>query len=78
MPKTTIVRHNAGSYPPVESGRGGNVQSLERAFGLLEEVAHNRDGITLSELSKRAALHSTRADGTPCEALGTQDLATVE
>jgi len=61
MPKTTIARHNAGSHPPVESGRGGNIQSLERAFDLLEEVARNRDGITLSELSKRVALHNSTA-----------------
>ncbi|HKF70490.1 MAG TPA: IclR family transcriptional regulator [Stellaceae bacterium] len=61
MPKTTIARHNAGSHPPVESGRGGNIQSLERAFDLLEEVARKRDGITLSELSKRVALHNSTA-----------------
>jgi DNA-binding IclR family transcriptional regulator len=61
MHKTTIARHNAGSHQPAESGRGGNIQSLERAFGLLEEVARNRDGIALSELSKRVALHNSTA-----------------
>ena len=40
------------------AGRGG-VQSIERAFAILEEIARNRDGITLAELSKRVGLHSS-------------------
>ena len=39
-------------------GRGG-VQSLERAFAIMEEVARNRDGISLAELSKRVGLHNS-------------------
>lgn len=35
------------------------VQSLERAFAILEEVAHHRDGIGLAELSKRVSLHNS-------------------
>lgn len=42
----------------VERQRGG-VQSLGRAFAILEEVARNRDGIALAELSKRVGLHNS-------------------
>lgn len=37
------------------------VQSLGRAFGILEEVARHRDGIGLAELSKRVGLHNSTA-----------------
>jgi IclR family KDG regulon transcriptional repressor len=37
------------------------VQSLGRAFAILEEVARNRDGIGLAELSKRLGLHNSTA-----------------
>jgi IclR family KDG regulon transcriptional repressor len=40
------------------SSRGG-VQSLGRAFGIMEEIARNRDGIGLAELSKRVGLHNS-------------------
>ncbi len=46
----------------VEPGRPparGGVQSLGRAFAILEEIARNRDGIGLVELSKRVGLHSS-------------------
>lgn len=39
--------------------RGGGVQSIGRAFSILEEVARNRDGIGLAELSKRVGLHNS-------------------
>jgi DNA-binding IclR family transcriptional regulator len=35
------------------------VQSLGRAFGILEEVARHREGISLAELSKRVGLHNS-------------------
>jgi IclR family transcriptional regulator, KDG regulon repressor len=35
------------------------VQSLGRAFAILEEVARDRHGIGLAELSKRLGLHSS-------------------
>ena len=35
------------------------VQSLGRAFGILEEVARHREGIPLAELSKRVGLHNS-------------------
>lgn len=41
-----------------EKERGG-IQSLERAFAILEQVALHRDGITLAELCKRVGLHSS-------------------
>jgi IclR family KDG regulon transcriptional repressor len=37
----------------------GGVQSLARAFAILEEIARNRDGIGLAELSKRVGLHNS-------------------
>ncbi len=39
--------------------RGGGVQSIERGFAILEEIARNRDGINLAELSKRVGLHNS-------------------
>ena len=39
----------------------GGIQSLERAFAILEEVARNREGITLAELSKAVGLHNSTA-----------------
>jgi DNA-binding IclR family transcriptional regulator len=41
-----------------EPGRAG-VQSIGRAFAILEEIARNRDGIGLAELSKRVGLHTS-------------------
>jgi IclR family KDG regulon transcriptional repressor len=35
------------------------IQSIERAFAILEEVARRRDGIGLAELAKRVGLHSS-------------------
>ena len=37
----------------------GGVQSLARAFAILEEVARNRDGIPLAGLSKTVGLHTS-------------------
>jgi IclR family KDG regulon transcriptional repressor len=59
MARVTTVKRIAGGDKPPEAARGGNIQSLERAFGILEEVARNREGINLSELSKRVALHNS-------------------
>jgi IclR family transcriptional regulator, KDG regulon repressor len=42
----------------VERARGG-VQSIGRAFAIIEEIARNRDGIGLAELSKRVGLHNS-------------------
>jgi IclR family transcriptional regulator, KDG regulon repressor len=43
----------------LEVPRGGGVQSIGRAFTILEEIARNRDGIGLAELSKRVGLHNS-------------------
>jgi DNA-binding IclR family transcriptional regulator len=46
--------------PPFdESQQRGGIQSIGRAFLLLEEIAFARDGIALSELSKRVGLHNS-------------------
>ena len=37
------------------------IQSLGRAFAILEEVARHRDGIGLADLSKRVGLHNSTA-----------------
>ncbi|HEX4411356.1 MAG TPA: IclR family transcriptional regulator [Xanthobacteraceae bacterium] len=42
----------------MRSERGG-VQSIARAFSILEEVARNREGIGLADLSKRVGLHNS-------------------
>jgi DNA-binding IclR family transcriptional regulator len=49
----------AKAKPKLKTGTG--VQSLGRAFAILEEVARNRDGIGLAELSKRVGLHNSTA-----------------
>jgi len=41
-----------------EPARGG-VQSIGRAFAIMEEIARNREGIGLAELSKRVGLHNS-------------------
>jgi DNA-binding IclR family transcriptional regulator len=41
------------------AGQRGGVQSLGRAFSILEEIARNRAGIGLAELSKRVGLHNS-------------------
>lgn len=46
--------------PAADPGRErGGIQSIERAFAILEEVARNRDGISLAELSRRVELHNS-------------------
>ena len=49
---------------PQETVRGpererGGVQSIARAFSIAEEIARNREGIGLAELSKRVGLHNS-------------------
>jgi IclR family KDG regulon transcriptional repressor len=54
--KKKIVSEEAVAVAPKE--RGG-IQSLERAFAILEEVARNREGINLADLSKAVGLHNS-------------------
>jgi|SRR5215470_4232223 len=53
-----IAPEKAPAEAPKE--RGG-IQSLERAFAILEEVARNREGINLADLSKAVGLHNSTA-----------------
>ena len=52
-PKTPADAGDSDSLP-----RGG-VQSIGRAFAILEEIARTREGIGLAELSKRVGLHNS-------------------
>lgn len=45
----------------VEDRQRGGIQSIGRAFAIIEEIARNRDGIGLAELSKRVGLHNSTA-----------------
>jgi DNA-binding IclR family transcriptional regulator len=56
MPRKKLVSGEGPAELPKE--RGG-IQSLERAFAILEEVARNREGINLVELSKAVGLHNS-------------------
>lgn len=47
--------------PDTEDRQRGGVQSIGRAFAILEEIARNRDGLGLAELSRRVGLHSSTA-----------------
>ncbi len=49
----------ARSAPDVIDRQRGGVQSIGRGFAILEEIARNRDGIGLAELSKRVGLHNS-------------------
>ena len=54
-----IAAPAAGPDNDEEDRPRGGVQSLARAFTILEEVARNRDGITLADLRKRVGLHTS-------------------
>jgi IclR family KDG regulon transcriptional repressor len=49
----------SGEAPGTDSNLRGGIQSIERAFAILEEVARNREGIALAELSRRVGLHNS-------------------
>jgi IclR family transcriptional regulator, KDG regulon repressor len=54
----------AAAAPPELSGEDrqrGGVQSIARAFAILEEVARDRDGVALTDLAKRVGLHNSTA-----------------
>jgi IclR family transcriptional regulator, KDG regulon repressor len=61
--KTAIARLVQSNEPNIdddaEDRQRGGVQSLERAFSILEEVARHREGIGLAELSKLVGLHNS-------------------
>lgn len=63
-PPATAKSRSASTPDDDEAGvggeaRSGGVQSIERAFAILEEVARSRGGISLAELSKRVGLHNS-------------------
>ena len=62
-PAAPVARIVASAPPKnddeADRARGGTVQSIGRAFTILEEVARNRDGIGLADLSKRVGLHNS-------------------
>jgi len=49
----------AGAGGDVMARAPGGVQSIGRGFAIIEEIARNRDGIGLAELSKRVGLHNS-------------------
>jgi IclR family transcriptional regulator, KDG regulon repressor len=62
--RPTKRTHGAGTVPPEPAGEGedrqrGGVQSIARAFAILEEVARDREGVALADLSKRVGLHNS-------------------
>ena len=61
--KTAVARLVQSNAPNIdddaEERQRGGVQSLGRAFSILEEVARHREGIGLAELSKLVGLHNS-------------------
>jgi DNA-binding IclR family transcriptional regulator len=55
----TLVPQPQAETDDDDRQRGGGVQSLGRAFSILEEVARHREGIGLAELSKLVGLHNS-------------------
>jgi len=54
VPKPDIDKHS-------QDRQRAGIQSLARAFAILEEVARHREGIGLADLSKRVGLHNSTA-----------------
>jgi DNA-binding IclR family transcriptional regulator len=61
--RSTIARLVSSREPDIddeaEDRQRGGVQSLGRAFAILEQVARHREGIGLAELSKLVGLHNS-------------------
>jgi len=64
-PKTKVARLVVPTQTDIdddaEDKQRGGIQSLGRAFAILEEVARHREGIGLADLSKRVGLHNSTA-----------------
>ena len=58
LPRARIAEIRDFGNEGAGQARGG-VQSIGRAFAIIEEIARNRDGIGLAELSKRVGLHNS-------------------
>lgn len=59
MPRIKQAAMEVAPEPTEDSRERSGIQSLERAFTILEEIARDRDGVTLAELSKRLGLHNS-------------------
>jgi DNA-binding IclR family transcriptional regulator len=60
MKKTARSKSVPAQAESRETGKEpGGVQSIARAFAIAEEIARNREGISLAELSKRVGLHNS-------------------
>ena len=63
LAKAKVARRSRSLRPDVGDEAEGRqrvgVQSLGRAFAILEEVARHREGIGLADLSKRVGLHNS-------------------
>jgi len=57
---SSTFEETAAAVVPAVKDRAG-VQSLERAFAILEVVAAHPNGVSLAELSKQVALHNSTA-----------------
>ncbi len=61
--RASIARLVPSSEPNIddeaEDRQRGGVQSLGRAFAILEQVARHREGVGLAELSKLVGLHNS-------------------
>src|SRR6202044_1257514 len=53
------LRPTRAADEAVEARASVGIQSLGRAFGILEEVARHRDGIGLADLSRLVGLHNS-------------------
>jgi IclR family transcriptional regulator, KDG regulon repressor len=57
--KLAAAPQQSGALDTPDAKRSGGVQSLARAFSILEEVARSRDGINLADLSRKVGLHNS-------------------
>lgn len=58
-PARRIASRETDIDEEAEARQRAGVQSLERAFAILEEIARHRDGIGLAELAKLVGLHNS-------------------
>lgn len=61
---TRLVAKSDVARPAIDrvaDRQSGKIQSLTRAFAIIEEIARHREGIGLADLSKRVGLHNSTA-----------------
>jgi DNA-binding IclR family transcriptional regulator len=59
MQKAVVGGEAVDGGPPKEQRERAGVQSLERGFAILEQIAQSREGIGLAELSRKVGLHNS-------------------